>query len=77
MKTRLDVIFLSLGTGLFLCTLVGREIALLLHHSGGNGVPLWLLLPSFLLVAIGGDRNLWHKNETPLLHDSIWFAPNS
>lgn len=76
MKKRLDTILLSFGTGLFLSTLIGREVALL-AHSGGNGMPLWLLVPSFVLIAVGGDRNLWHKTEAPLLHDSIWFAPNS
>jgi hypothetical protein len=76
MKTRLDVIFLSSGIGLFLCTLIARAIALL-AHSDGNGIALWLLLPSFLLISIGADRQLWHKSEDRLLNDSIWFAPNS
>jgi hypothetical protein len=76
MKTRLDVILLSSGIALFVCTLVARVIALLVHTEG-NGIALWLLLPAFLLISIGADRQLWHKPETRLLHDSIWFAPNS
>ena len=76
MKTRLDVIFLSSGIGLFLCTLIARAIALLVH-SNGNGMALWLLLPAFLLISIGADRHIWHKPETRRLQDSIWFAPNS
>lgn len=78
MRKRLDIIFLSFGVGLFLYTIVFREIALLVHHSVGNGAPLWLLVPSFLLVAIGADRNLWHKTEAAApVPNSIWFAPNS
>lgn len=77
MKTRVDSIFLSFGVGLFLCTLIAREIALQVHHSGNNGMSLWLLLPSFLLISIGADRNVWHKTEAKLVPDSIWFAPNS
>ena len=72
MKSRLDIIFLSFGVGLFLCTIIGREIALLVH-SAGNGVPLWLLLPSFLLISIGIDRRVWHKTEVKF--SEIWFAP--
>ena len=76
MKTRLDVILLSSGIGLFLCTVVVRAIALLVHMDG-SGIALWLLLPAFLLISIGADRQLWHKSDTRLRHDSIWFAPNS
>ena len=76
MRTRLEIFFLSFGIALFVCTIVGRETAMLLHHSEGNWTPLWLLIPSFLLISIGGDRNLWHKT-TELAPNSIWFAPNS
>ena len=76
MKTRLDIVFLSFGIALFAYTIIGRETAMLLHHSVGNLVPLWLLVPSFLLISIGGDRNVWHKTAE-LVPSSIWFAPNS
>jgi hypothetical protein len=71
MKMRLDIVCLSLGTALFLYALLGS----LLDHSG-NGAFLWLLVPSFLLVGIGGDRKLWRKTEAEA-PTSIWFAPNS
>jgi hypothetical protein len=75
MKMRLDIIFLSFGIGLFLYTIIGREIALLVHHSAGNGVP-WLLLPSFLLVSIGGElKNARHRTKAELV--PIFFAPES
>lgn len=67
------MIFLSLGVGLFLCAILGT---LLVHHTG-NGSLLWLLVPSFLLIAVGGDRNVWRKTEAELVPDSIWFAANS
>lgn len=77
MKKRLDTILLSSGAGLFAYTIIGREIALLVHHSVGNGLPLWLLVPSFLLISIGGDRKVWHKTESESAPNAIWFAPNS
>ena len=70
MKMRL--VLLNFGVGFFLCAVLGA----LLDHSG-NGIFLWLLLPSFLLAGIGGDRNVWRKAEGVPLSDSIWFAPNS
>jgi hypothetical protein len=76
MKKRLDSIFLSFGIGLFLCTIVGREVTLLAHHSVGYGAPLWLLLPSFLLISIGGElKNARHKTKAELV--PIFFAPES
>jgi len=49
---------------------------MLLDHSG-SGAALWLLLPSFLLVGVAGDRNIWRKIDSELAPDAIWFAPNS
>jgi hypothetical protein len=77
MRTRLEIILLSFGIALLVYTIIGRETAMLLHHSVGNGVPLWLLVPSFLLISIGGDRNVWRKTEAELVPVSTWFAPNS
>ena len=50
-----SMIFLSSGIGLFLFTILSREIALQVRHSAESGAPLWLLVPSFLLVSIGAD----------------------
>ena len=71
MKKRMDVILLSLGIGLFLYTIIGREIAMLAHHSVGNGLALWLLVPSFLLISVGADLNAWHKTEAELVPDAV------
>lgn len=71
MKKRLDIIFLSFGFGLFLYTIIGREIAMQIYHSAGNGEPLWLLLPSFLLISIGGNRNVSHKSEAELVPNLV------
>lgn len=73
MKKRLDIVFLSFGVGFFLFTILGR---MLVHHSNGNGVPLWLLLPSFLLISIGDHRSARTKTEAELVQE-IWFAPNN
>jgi hypothetical protein len=75
MKIRMNTIFLSFGIGLFLYTIIGREIARLVHHSVGNGVPLWLLVPSFLLIGIGSEHKAFHKKRVELV--PIWFAPES
>ena len=75
MTKRVGSIFLSFGIGLFLYTIVGREIALLVHHSVGNGEPLWLLVPSFLQIGIGGELNACHKTKAELV--PIFFAPES
>ena len=66
-----SIIFLSFGIGLFLCTIISREIALQISHSAESGAPLWLLLPSFLLVSVGADRNLWHKTEAEMVPNLI------
>ena len=73
MKKRLDQILLGFGVSLYVCSVLG----MLLVHFTGNSVLLWLLVPSFLLVAVGGDRKLWHKANAAIVQDSIWFAPNS
>ena len=64
-----SMIFLSSGICLFLSTILSREIALQVRHSAESGAPLWLLVPSFLLVSIGADRNLWHKHEAEMVPD--------
>jgi len=70
MKKRLEIILLGFGVALFPCALLGM---LLVHH----GAFQWLLVPSFLLVGIGGERKVWRKAEAESVHDPIWFAPNS
>lgn len=69
---RARLFLLRLGIGLLMCAGLG----VLLDHSG-NGSALWLLVPSFLLVGICGDDNVWRKPEARSLTDTIWFAPNS
>jgi len=69
---RARLFLLRLGIGLLFCTGLG----MLLDHSG-SGAALWLLLPSFLLVGVAGDRNIWRKIDSELAPDAIWFAPNS
>ena len=69
MKTRL--ILLSLGLGFFLCAVLGS-----LLDSSANGAFLWLLIPAFLMVGVGGDRKLLREASGPI-PDAVWFAPNS
>ncbi|MBS1803737.1 MAG: hypothetical protein JST28_10250 [Acidobacteria bacterium] len=69
---RARLFLLRLGIGLLLSAFLG----MLLDHSG-SGASLWLLLPSFLLVGIAADRNVWRRSESVLAPDAIWFAPNS
>ena len=67
---------LGFGVGLYACAVLG----MVLVRLTGSSALLWLLVPSFLLVGIGGDRKLWQKTDTALVQDSIdtiWFAPNS
>ena len=73
MKKRMGTIFLGSGVALLLCALLGM---LQVHHTG-NGAFQWLLVPSFLLVGISGERKVWRKTDAESLPDSIWFAPNS
>lgn len=76
MKKRLDQVLLGFGVGLYACAVLG----MVLVRLTGNSALLWLLVPSFLLIGIGGDRKLWQKTDTALVQDSIdsiWFAPNS
>lgn len=45
----------------------------LLEQWSPDEAPFWtttgsqLLVPSFLLVSIGADRNLWHKTEAEMV----------
>ena len=64
-------ILLGVGIALFLCAVLGG-----LLDDAADGLFLWLLVPSFLLVGIGGDRNVWRKTETGVTADDF-FAPNS
>jgi hypothetical protein len=64
-------VLLSVGIGFFLCSVLGG-----LLDDAANGIFLWLLVPSFLLVGIGGDRNVWRRTETGVTADDF-FAPNS
>jgi hypothetical protein len=64
-------ILLGVGIALFLCAVLGG-----LLDDAADGLFLWLLVPSFLLVGIGGDRNVWRKTET-VLPANDFFAPNS
>jgi len=70
MKMRL--ILLSFGVGLFLTVVIGS-----LESEPGTSAFLWLLVPTFLLIGVGGDRKLWRKTERTESSDPIWFAANS
>jgi len=69
MKKRLEMIFLGFGVALLPCALLGM---LVVHHGGFQ----WLLVPSFLMVGIGGERKAW-REKTESVPYTIWFAPNS
>ncbi|HEY2469889.1 MAG TPA: hypothetical protein VGI45_18875 [Terracidiphilus sp.] len=73
MKNRLNVVFLSFGTGLFLYTVIGREIALLARHSF-DIAPLWLLAPSFLLIGIASELKADDKTTADL--PSLFYMEN-
>jgi len=56
MKKRLEMIFLGFGVALLPCALL---CMLVVHHGGFQ----WLLVPSFLLVGISGERKVWRKTD--------------